>query len=68
MSELSQEETPLEQLNQIIEKFDSKFFLLLQRLKNPSQKLRNLILVFLTIYHEELDELVEGLSDDENEQ
>lgn len=68
MSEISQEETPLEQLNQIIEKFDSKFFELLQKLKSPSQKLRNLILVFLTIYHEELDELVEGLSDDENEQ
>lgn len=68
MSDISQEETPLELLNQIIEKFDTKFFLLLQKLKSPSQKLRNLILVFLTIYHEELDDLVEGLSDDENEQ
>lgn len=45
-------------------KFTSNFFLKLRKMKNPSTRLRNLILVFLTIFHDELDELVDGLSEE----
>lgn len=43
----------------IIKKFDMNFFTKLLRLTNPSQKLRNLILIFLTIFHDELNSLIE---------
>ena len=56
-----------EELVRSISKFDPKFFVTLQKLKNPSPLLRNLILVFLTIFHEELDSLVDELSEDSKE-
>ena len=42
----------------IITRFNAKFILKLLKLKSPSQKLKNLILVFLTIFHDELNELI----------
>lgn len=43
----------------IITRFNAKFFLKLLKLRNPSQKLKNLILVFLTIFHDQLNDLID---------
>lgn len=48
-----------ETLRILIKKFDMNFFTKLLRQTNPSQKLRNLILIFLTIFHDELNNLIE---------
>jgi len=43
----------------IVTRFNPKFFLKLLKLSSPSQKLKNLILVFLTIFHDELNDLID---------
>lgn len=51
-----------ETLRIIIKKFDMNFFTKLLRQTSPSQKLRNLILIFLTLFHDELNNLIEESS------
>ena len=46
------------ELSQLIQTFDTKFILQLQNLRDPSSDLKNIILVFLTLFHDELDELI----------
>ena len=55
----------IENLSLVTRKLNERFFRDLKRLRSPSGKLRNLVLVFLTLFHEELDELVEGIDDEE---
>ena len=43
----------------IVTRFNPKFFLKLLKLSSPTQKLKNLILVFLTIFHDELNDLID---------
>lgn len=57
----------LDALDDVIKRFNTNFFVLLQKLRDPSKHLRNLILIFLTIFHDELDDLVDDLEDDESE-
>ena len=54
--------------NDVIKEFDTTFFIQLIKIKNPSKNLRNIILIFLTIFHKELDELVQENSSPSKDQ
>ena len=53
------EERESEQLDAAIKSFTAKTILLLHKVKKPSFNMKNIILAFLTVFHEELDNLIE---------
>ena len=54
-----EENTSAEQLEEAIKSFNPKAMLAVQKIKRPSSNLKNILLVFLTVFNEELDALVD---------
>jgi len=48
-----------EQLDQAIRGLNAKAIMQLQKIKSPSSNLKNIVLAFLTVFHEELDGLID---------
>ncbi len=42
-----------------IKAFNAKAILLLHKIKRPSSNMKNIVLAFLTVFHEELDNLID---------
>ena len=51
-------------LKTTVKKFDHDMFLRVHSMKRPSRKMKNLVMVFLTLLQDHLDYLVKDLADE----